>query len=290
MKTSKQQLFLKKLLSVTSAVACFSLLAPLSASAATMVNQKLVLAVDVSNSVDDSEFILQRDGYVNAFNGGLDFTGTNFAVTFLYWSTGQQQVVDADLNTAGNQFFHITDNASAALFANAIANVGRTERANTNTAGAINFSQSLIENDLDFMATEKIIDISSDGKQNTLLDGTSVPNCNTDPALCFSITQAERDQAEAAGIIINGLPILNDFPDLNTYFIDNVITLNGFTQIANDFNDFGESIQTKIARETGARVVFVPEPSSLLGLFTLTSLGIGSFLVRKKGLEKGDRL
>ena len=79
------------------------------ARAQILVNQELSLLVDVSGSVNATEFNLQKTGYVNAFNN-IDFTGANFAANFIYWSGANQQQ-----QAVG--WTHITDNASAKFFA-----------------------------------------------------------------------------------------------------------------------------------------------------------------------------
>ncbi len=89
---------MKKLVCVFLALVAVFLI-PTGASAGIAVDLELVLAADVSGSVDGADFVLQRDGYVNAFNDAalqnaiMNGVLGKIAVTMVYWSDGQSQVV-----------------------------------------------------------------------------------------------------------------------------------------------------------------------------------------------------
>ncbi|TRU85495.1 MAG: DUF1194 domain-containing protein [Microcystis novacekii Mn_MB_F_20050700_S1] len=220
------------------------------------VNQELSLLVDVSGSVDSTEFNWQKTGYVNAFNN-IDFTGANFAANFIYWSgaSQQQQAVG---------WTHITDNASAQAFASLIAATTRPIGGGLTAPGsAINFAVPLFQNN-GFDSQKQIIDVSGDGSQN---NGAS--------------TATARDNALLAGVDqINGLPILGSEANLAQWYQNNIQGGAGsFTIAANGFANFSDTITTKITREM--EIKGTPEPTSIISLFALGTLGAASTLKGK---------
>ena len=96
-----------------------------------------------------------------------------------------------------------------------------------------------------------VIDVSGDGSQNQ--DPTSAP----------ITTAAARNAAAAAGIKINGLPILGSEIGLEQWYIDNVKTADGFVTPAASFTDFDQAVQRKIVREISGETV--PGPLPILG-------------------------
>jgi hypothetical protein len=251
--------------------------------AGTLVSTELVLSVDVSGSVDPIEFDLQRQGYINAFRdtelisliAGLEH---GIAVTLQYWSTTPATPLN---------WYHITDAASANAFADRIAATSRPLGNFTNIAAAIDSATNLLLTN-DFEGDRKVIDVSGDGGQNRTLAGTSYcspldySHTNLNPA-CTGLVTSARDAAVAAGITINGLPILTDIPYLDDYFLDYVIGGDdAFVQAAATFSDFEMAVKTKIKREIipDPKPETVPEPSLTLGLL-LGLLG-GKSLLKKR--------
>lgn len=238
--------------------------------AATIVDTEISFLVDVSASVDSSEYVLQVDGYVNAFRE-LDFTNKNFAANFILWSGGtlQSEVVS---------WTQISDNASAEAFADAIAAATATRPFSGNTApgSAINFAVPRFGTetggvDNGFTSTRQIIDVSGDGSQNT-----------------GDLTSAARDAALAAGIDgINGLAIGGS--SLVQWYSDNIKGgANSFVKQAVTFSDFETAIKQKIDIETNPNNPNpnpnpkVPEPTSVVSLISLATLGVGSMFKRKR--------
>jgi hypothetical protein len=221
---------------VNLALATFatSAIAMAPASAATFVSTELVLSVDVSGSVDSGEFNLQRQGYVNAFRDAelislIESLENGIAVTLQYWSATP---------AAALGWFHITDAASAETFAAAIARTDRPSGSwftgigtTTNIAGAIYSATSLL-NTNDFVGDRLVIDVSGDGRQNENASATNYcglyysmgrARSNEFSAECLNLVASARNAAVAQGVTINGLPILTNVSNLDSYFQSYVI-------------------------------------------------------------------
>jgi hypothetical protein len=202
------------------------------AGAQTAVDLQLVLAVDVSGSVNPQRFELQKMGYVAAFQnrrvldailGGRNQTIT---ATVMQWSGPflQSQVVPWTV---------LKDESTVKGFAGAIESTPRMMYGGgTSISGAIDQAVTLFPQ-APHKAERRVIDISGDGSNNR---GRSV-------------TQA-RDEAVDAGIVINGLPILAFEPYLDQYFKDYVIGGPGaFMIAAKSFETFAEAILMKLIIE-----------------------------------------
>jgi hypothetical protein len=201
------------------------------AGAGKRVDVKLILAVDVSGSIDAEEYQMQHEGYAGAFDSTAVLeaiqSGENqaIAVTFVEWSGfgHQKQMVGWTL---------IKDEESAKAFASAIKRVPRAFSDWTSISDAIDFSVALMGDD-EYEADRLVIDVSGDGVNN---NGRPVT--------------AARDDAVAKNIVINGLPILNEDPTLDTYYNDNVIGGPGAFKVAvKDFTTFGQAIMSKLVQE-----------------------------------------
>ncbi|ABA21917.1 Protein of unknown function DUF1194 [Trichormus variabilis ATCC 29413] len=236
-----------------------------SAYAATLVDLELSLLVDVSGSVDSTEFQLQRDGYVNAFSNPNLFNNFiskgnigKIAVNYIYWSSTNQQQ-----QTVG---WTLIDSVAAAQnFAAAISAAPRPFSGNTGIGSAINFATPLFFNN-DFEGVRKVIDVSGDGSTNI---GAN--------------TAAARDAALAAGVdAINGLVIGNS-TSLFNFYNNNVKGGTGsFVLQANTFQDFADTVERKLRREIVTNPQGTPEPATLIGLFGLGAFGITSNLKRNR--------
>ncbi len=196
------------------------------------VDLHLALAVDASGSVDDARFELQRKGYVAAFRhaGVLEAIrgGRNrsIVVAMFQWTGPQQQaeVVPWTL---------VKDETSAQAVASLIEIKPRElSRGGTSISGAIGHAVKLFPSS-PFKGERRVIDISGDGSNNR---GRSVTSA--------------RDEAVAANIVINGLPILSWEPDLARYYKNNVIGGPGaFMIVAKNFDAFSDAILKKMVAE-----------------------------------------
>lgn len=200
----------------------------------TSVDLELVLAVDVSGSIDADEYALQRRGYISALTSREVIHAIQagplgrIALSYVEWGDREHQRVVVGWRL-------VSDRSSALAVTNEIAGASRQAWLNTSISGAIDFSVHLFDGS-GFLSERRIIDISGDGYSN---DGREAP--------------AARDDAIAAGVTINGLPILDDLivPDgLERYYAENVIGGPGAFQIvADDFEDFGRAVLTKLVLE-----------------------------------------
>jgi len=216
---------------------------PAVASAAEQVDLLLVLAADVSRSVDSEKFQLQREGYAAAMSDPrvLDAirSGRNgrVGVAFVEWSgIGSQRVV-IDWTT-------VSDAESAKGFGDRLLEAPRSFADRTSISGAIEFAMGQFAR-APFESARRTIDVSGDGTNNSGPDVTQV-----------------RDEAIAQGVTINGLVILSETPlawnpdhtnppgGLENYYRNNVIGGPGaFVLTAQNFNSFGQAIVKKMIAE-----------------------------------------
>lgn len=213
------------------------------------VNLELSLLVDVSGSVDGTEFNIQRQGYANAFANPTFFNsnvgaGNSIAVNFVEWSgNGQQhQAVGWTI---------ITNQAQANAFAAAILAAPRAFSNQTAVGQAINFGvNSILTNGI--TSDAQVIDVSGDGSDN--VNGTG-------------FTANARNAALAAGIDqINGLAMTGDEPGLLAWYTANVIGgTNSFVIEANSFAAFGDAVAEKISLEI-SQVIPLPGVAGMAGL------------------------
>jgi hypothetical protein len=216
--------------------------APL-ARAAEQVDLLLVLAADVSRSVDQPKFQLQREGYAAAITDQRVLEAITagrtrrIAVTFVEWSgvTSQRVVID----------WTVIDGAEAARkFSDQLIELPRSFAERTSISGGIDFSMGVLAR-APYEAPRRTIDVSGDGTNNS----------GRDVALA-------RDEALAKGVTINGLVILSERPmpwnpehtnppgGLGEYYKTNVIGGPGaFVVVAENFNSFGQAIVKKLIAE-----------------------------------------
>jgi hypothetical protein len=215
-------------------LAAFPLAMP--ASAADSVDLALVMAVDVSESVDEGEYILQHEGIARAFEDPQLIqaiaAGKRGAieVAVLEWSDRDKQIVTVDWTRVG-------DKASAATFAASVRASRRSSNGLTAIGDALLAAQALLDRAPD-PAERRLVDLSGDGMANI---GPPV--------------DAVRDELVAAGTTINGLAILASEPWLESYYNDYVIGGPGaFLLQAEDFGSFANAVQNKLLGEVAGLV------------------------------------
>ena len=209
--------------------------ASVSAQSRTPVAIELVLAVDTSLSVDDVEYDLQMSGIAKAFRHpdvlALIDQHAGVAVTLFQWSTSidEQYMVPWRL---------LQSPQSTLAFAARIERLQRDPVHGFTAIGkAIDFGVQLIDEN-GFDGRQLKIDISGDGRNNS----------GVLPVVSKRAARADR-------IAINGLPILIDTFNLDTYYREKVIDGPGsFIEIATDYDDFARAFRRKLIRELTPRI------------------------------------
>lgn len=224
-------------------LALFALAAPAKARGGdAAVDVELVLAVDVSYSMDEGEQRLQRDGYIRAITSPEFYQALEngligkIAVAYMEWAAEYDQKIVVPWSL-------IDGPASAEAFAKALDEAPYRRARRTSVAGAIDSAQGMFRNN-GYDGTRRVIDISGDG-----------PNNSGRP-----VTLA-RDEALADGAIINGLPLMirpvrayaMDIAELDIYYSDCVIGGPGSFMIPiRDPKDFVAATRTKLVQEIAA--------------------------------------
>jgi uncharacterized protein DUF1194 len=208
------------------------------------VDVELVLAVDISYSMDPDEQALQREGYIagitsrefmQALRSGMN---GKVAVTYFEWAgpTDQKVIVP----------WRLIDGPEAAdAFANEIARASYRRASRTSISGALAFAKPLFDSN-GFRGFRRVIDVSGDGANNSGMLVTLV-----------------RDDVLSAGITINGLPIMlkrpssftMDIDNLDIYYEDCVVGGPGaFVIPIREREQFKEAIRTKLVLEIAGRI------------------------------------
>ena len=209
-------------------------------AAAVPVDLELLLGVDVSGSIDEEEARLQRQGYIAAFRHPMimDAIRSGFlgriAVSYYEWAGfGHMKIIAGWTLIDGRE--------SALSLADKLTEMPPETARRTAISDAIEFAIGYFD-DNEFAGKRRVLDISGDGPNNW-----------------GRLVTGARDQAVAAGITINGLPIINDrlspfgwptISELDLYYRDCVIGGRGaFMVVANTFNDFAAAVLKKLVLE-----------------------------------------
>jgi Protein of unknown function (DUF1194) len=214
-----------------------------SARAEDLVDVMLVLSADVSRSLDDEKFRLQREGYAAAINdpailrliqGGKH---GRIALQLVEWSNAFEAAVMVEWSP-------IATAEHAAAFAAQVRTVERRFKGRTSISTGIDEAVRQLSR-CPFIGDRKVIDVSGDGTHNHGRD-----------------LSAARNEALAKGITINGIVILSAVPlafnpahthppgGLQKYYEDNVIGGPGaFALAAEGFNEFAQAFRQKLIRE-----------------------------------------
>ena len=242
---------LVKTWSMAALVLALGMAPPLAgnARAETEVDLALVLAVDVSRSMDTDEQRLQREGFVEAFRSQAVHDAIRkgvlgrVAVAYVEWSGPAEQHVVVPWTV-------IEEPEGAFAFAERLERTPIGRLVSTSISGAIDFSLALLGRS-GVEALRQVIDVSGDGPNNT---GRTVT--------------LARDEAAAKGVTINGLPFMlkrpsgfGDIENLDFYYQDCVIGGPGaFIVPVRERQQFAEAIRTKLVREIAGG----PDPQPLV--------------------------
>ena len=230
----------RQALAATSALA----LAPFTADAGEQekVGMQLILAADVSGSVNSARYKTQQDGYLEALGDSRvlnvirELDPPVLAVTFIAWAREQQVMVP---------WMRVQDAKSMDLFRNRLQDTQRPQIGiNTLISRALLFCNRLF--DREFTGGRKVIDVSGDGDDNQGIVGL----------------REVRDAVVARGVVINGLPIIVKPPEyifppqppegLDVYYRNNVVGGDGHVLIESiGFDNFKQAILQKLLLEIG---------------------------------------
>lgn len=209
--------------------------APAAAGGAVAVDVELVLAVDVSRSMDESELALQRAGYVAALSDPAFAAAIRagargrIALTYFEWSD--------TIHEASRVGWRIVDgHESAAAFAASIPATEPARTLGTSISTALAHAATLFDGN-GIEGDRLVVDVSGDGPNNK---GAPV--------------NLARDAAVAQGIVVNGLPILlspsRTFSDLDRYYAECVSGGPGaFVLPVNGIAEFATAIRRKLILE-----------------------------------------
>ena len=229
---------------LVAAGACLPPIGSCAGASERAVDLELVLAADISGSMDLKEVALQRRGFAQAIRHPdvikVIQQGTlgRIAIAYVEWAGHHYQRMMVGWREVG-------DTKSAIAFAGEIGRLSLRTKRWTSISSAITYSAHSFEGN-GFHGRRRIIDISGDG-----------PN-NKGPSVVLARNRAVKD-----GIVINGLPIINDRPDpdgsprpanLDIYYADCVIGGPGsFVIIAHGVEDFARAIRQKMVLEIADR-------------------------------------
>jgi hypothetical protein len=213
-------------------------------SGAVAVDVELVLAVDISYSMDLDELALQREGYAQALTSREFMQALRqgihgkIAVTYFEWAGASEQKIVVP--------WRLIDGPEAAdAVAAEIARAPLRRASRTSISGALMFAKPLFAGS-GYRGIRRVIDVSGDGANNN-----------------GPLVELVRDEVLAEGITINGLPIMlkrpslstMDISDLDIYYEDCVIGGPGaFVVPVKEREKFTEAIRTKLVLEVAGRV------------------------------------
>jgi hypothetical protein len=225
-------------IAICASLIAFAGVSPAAPTGPQQVDLKLVLATDVSGSIDNDELKLEREGTADAFldpnvikaiqGGALG----RIAVAMIDFSSPEYDKVVID--------WHIVhDAASSAALAQTIRDLPRTPGRRTSVSSALELGALLLEaSDKDIVATRRVIDVSGDGPNN---DGNPMTEVH--------------EKTIGQNIVVNGLPIMDEnangyYPNLDKYYQACVAGGRGaFVVVVHSFKDFGAAMRRKLILE-----------------------------------------
>ncbi len=212
--------------------------APAAPAGTTQVDIKLVIATDVSRSIDDEEAQLQRQGIADVFSDPEVVKAIQsgplgvIAVTMLDWTGYRDDRVMIPWTI-------VKDKPTASAFAERVRKLPRMPGMRTSISSALEHAFQLLDgSDNQIVATRKVVDVSGDGPNN---DGISLQHVHY--------------TTKNNGITVNGLPIMDEnsdgyFPDLDNYYGACVVAGKGsFLVVVKRYKDFGPAMRRKLVLE-----------------------------------------
>ena len=200
----------------------------------TTTDLNLVLAIDCSYSVNTAEFNLQVQGIVAALTSKEVIDAIQqgphgrIGLSVFQWAGPETQEIVMPWTVVGNE------QEARAFAARLLAEPRQTAEGVTAIGSALAFASKHLNN-APFPTERQVIDMQADGT-STWSRGLPI--------------RQGRDMATSQGIVINGLPILNEVPYLHHYFENHVVGGAGsFVEIAENYESFAKAIKRKLLRE-----------------------------------------
>lgn len=216
-----------------------SAILPVDGHAQEAVDVELVLAVDVSLSMSFEELRIQREGYVAALKHDeviqaiRDGVQGRIAVTYFEWAGDASQYMVVPWTV-------IASREDAERVAAMISSGAPNSARRTSISGGLRYAADLLA-ESGFRSPKRVVDVSGDGPNNQ-----------------GEFVNLARDALMAAGIVINGLPLMThggmtsafDVPDLDRYYADCVVGGPGsFVIPVNDWSQFPDAVRRKLVQE-----------------------------------------
>jgi hypothetical protein len=199
------------------------------------VDLELVLAIDASSSVDPTEWTLQRQGYATAFRDPdiqaaiISGPKKRIAISVVVWA-------DATVPRWDSPWFTLAGPPDAEDFAAFMGDLPRVPEGGTGIGMGVAAAIRKLERN-GVSSPREVVDVSGDGRE-------------TPPRENVVLMPMAHALAEARGVTVNGLAIVNEDPGLLQWYRDWVIAGRGsFVVAAVDYSDFAEAIRKKLLRE-----------------------------------------
>jgi len=203
-----------------------------------LVEVELIIAVDVSGSITNEEYELQKDGVILAFRSPefINYLRNNkygISVLYMEWSD-----INAQVYTKWHRIHTIDDSLH---FIADVSNISRHGMIGGTSISSAMYKADTLFTMNPYPGIRKVLDVSGDGKNSSSENGTALT----------SLIEA-RNYLIDKGVTINGLPIMVDsgFNDLDAYYKEYVIGgSRSFSMVANSFEEFASVFLRKLLAE-----------------------------------------
>lgn len=238
---------------------CLSLFNFAHAETRPYVDTMIVVAVDVSGSVDDNEYNIQKSGIIEAFSDPsvqrllLQCSTSGIGITYVEWSGSSQSNAFVSVNPFVQviPWVRLLSPQDMIEFANRLLGSPRSSRGETDIARGLGFARSLLEK-APFESHNRIVSLSTDGQQ-----GFTIPGVSTEDFL-----KSERDKLASLGVTINAIGIestaqadprgmgfmpTSEDKTMEVYLNENVRSgSNSFVTPAADFEAYSEAFKKQL--------------------------------------------